>query len=69
MQDFKNIGGDVLTIGQYLMPSKNHFRLAEYVTPETFDFYKKSGLTIGIKEVISAPFVRSSYFAENYFFC
>ncbi len=69
MLDFKNIGGDILTIGQYLMPSKKHFPLKEYVTPETFDFYREEGLKIGIKEVISAPFVRSSYFAENYFFC
>ena len=68
MRDFNNIGGDILTIGQYLMPSKNHFQLVEYVTPETFDFYRESGLAMGIKEVISAPFVRSSYFAENYFF-
>ncbi|HOV15323.1 MAG TPA: lipoyl synthase [Spirochaetota bacterium] len=69
MNDFKDIGGDIITIGQYLMPSKNHYQVVEYVTPEVFDNYKDIGKNMGFKGVISGPFVRSSYFAENYFFC
>lgn len=68
MRDFSEIGGDIFTIGQYLMPSRKHYPLHEYVTPEVFAFYEKVGKDIGIKEVFSGPFVRSSYFAEKYFF-
>ncbi|OHD08032.1 MAG: lipoyl synthase [Spirochaetes bacterium GWD1_27_9] len=68
INDFYSIGGDILTIGQYLQPSKNHYPVVEYVTPETFDYYEKTGKSMGIKEIISGPFVRSSYFAEKYFF-
>lgn len=68
MIDFFNIGGDLITIGQYLSPSKNHYPVKEYITPEVFNKYIEIGNKIGIKKVISAPFVRSSYLSEKFFF-
>ncbi|MGE5495867.1 MAG: lipoyl synthase [Burkholderiales bacterium] len=52
---------DMLTIGQYLQPSKHHIPVAEYVRPETFEVYRRAALERGIKYVASAPLVRSSY--------
>ncbi len=56
---------DMLTIGQYLRPSKYHIPVAEYVRPETFEAYKRAALERGIKYVASAPLVRSSYNAAE----
>jgi lipoyl synthase len=56
---------DILTIGQYLCPSKEHFPVAEYVRPEIFDKYKTLALTMGFKSVVSSPFARSSFMAET----
>lgn len=61
LDDIAAIGCDMLTIGQYLAPSKEHLPVAEYVLPETFDKYKQEALERGIKYVASAPLVRSSY--------
>ena len=66
-KDFKNIGGDILTIGHYLPPSKNHYNVT-YQEKEVFDRYKYLANEIGIKNVISGPFVRSSYYVEKKFF-
>lgn len=64
--DISGIGCDMLTIGQYLQPSKNHLPIAEYIAPEQFEDYKKAALERGIKYVASSPLVRSSYnAAEN----
>ena len=68
MKDFRSIDGDIITIGQYLMPTKNHYKVKEYISPKIFEDYKDIGIKMGFKEVVSAPFVRSSFFAENYFF-
>lgn len=67
MQDLHNSGCDILTLGQYLQPSKQHVDLVEYITPEAFDKYKKKALEIGFKSVASAPLVRSSYHADELF--
>ena len=64
MKELRNIGCDVLTIGQYLMPTKNNLPVIEYVEPEVFEFYKQEGEKIGFKSVESGPFVRSSYNAR-----
>jgi len=64
MKDLRNAGCDVLTIGQYLMPTKNNLPVIEYVEPEVFEFYKQEGEKIGFKSVESGPFVRSSYNAR-----
>ena len=64
MKDLRNAGCDVLTIGQYLMPTKNNLPVIEYVEPEIFEFYKQEGVKMGFKQVESGPFVRSSYNAR-----
>jgi len=66
MQDLKNAGCDILTIGQYLQPTPKHLPVHEFVTPEVFDRYKQVGLEIGLKYVESGPLVRSSYHAEKH---
>lgn len=66
MKDLVSVGCDFLAIGQYLAPSLRHIPVAEYITPEKFLFYKKAGLERGFKHIEAAPYVRSSYNAENY---
>lgn len=66
MDDLLAAGCKILTIGQYLQPSHRHYPVAEYVTPEQFAAYKKTGLEKGFKQVESAPLVRSSYHAEKH---
>jgi len=58
---------DILTLGQYLQPTKNHLPVARYVTPEAFDNFRKIGLEKGFFEVASGPLVRSSYRADRVF--
>ena len=62
MKNFYNIGG------QYLSPGKKFYPVKEYIRPEIFDDYYKIGKKIGIKKIFSAPFVRSSYLSEKFFF-
>jgi len=66
MNDAFAIGCSVITIGQYLQPSRNNIQVKEYVTPEKFEEYKQIGLKIGFRHVESGPFVRSSYCAEKH---
>jgi len=61
MDDLIAIGCDLLTIGQYLRPSKEHIEITEYITPAQFDEYKRIGMQKGFKHIASGPFVRSSY--------
>ncbi len=56
---------DILTIGQYLQPTRNHLPIARWVTPEQFDAFKAEGLRRGFKVVESGPLVRSSYHADH----
>ncbi len=63
ISDLYQHGVRMLTIGQYLQPSKHHLPVRRYVTPETFDWYKAEALKIGFDFVASAPLVRSSYHA------
>ena len=65
VQAIRDTGCDILVISQYLPPSKEHAPLARYVTPEEFDRYKQLALDSGIRYVISAPLVRSSYLAGD----
>lgn len=65
MDDLRQAGCQILTIGQYLQPSHKHYPVAEYVTPTQFVSYKEQGLTKGFDQVESAPLVRSSYHAER----
>lgn len=66
MHDLHQYGCDVVTIGQYLQPTKMHLEVDEYVHPETFAYYKEEGLKMGIDFVESGPLVRSSYHAERH---
>lgn len=61
MDDLIGVGCELLTIGQYLQPSKDHLPIKEYITPEQFKEYKQIGLEKGFKYIASGPFVRSSY--------
>jgi lipoic acid synthetase len=65
MADLIRVGCDILTIGQYLCPSGDHYPVAEYVRPGKFDEYRKIGLGMGFRDVASGPFVRSSYRAVD----
>ena len=65
MDDLRAVGCKILTIGQYLQPSRRHYPVAEYVTPAQFEAYKKKGLEKGFEQVESGPLVRSSYHAEK----
>ncbi len=65
MDDLLNVGCQIITIGQYLQPTKKHYPVKEYVSPEMFYYYKEIGLSKGFKIVESAPLVRSSYHADK----
>ena len=65
MDDLRNASVDVLTLGQYLQPTKNHLPVERFVTPDEFERYREWGLQKGFKEVVSGVFVRSSYRAER----
>lgn len=65
MDDLRRAGCHILTIGQYLQPTRKHYPVAEYVTPARFAVYKQLGLEKGFTQVESAPLVRSSYHAEK----
>jgi lipoic acid synthetase len=64
MRDLLAVGCSMLTLGQYLQPSKSHLAVEEYVTPAQFDRYSETAKTLGFKQVASAPLVRSSYHAD-----
>lgn len=64
MRDLLKAGCSMLTLGQYLQPSKAHLAVEEYVTPEQFERYGEIARKLGFKQVASAPMVRSSYHAD-----
>jgi lipoic acid synthetase len=66
LDDLKAAGVDVVTIGQYLQPTKMHLEVAEFVTPEQFKLYEEMGYAKGFNFVESGPLVRSSYHAERH---
>jgi lipoic acid synthetase len=67
MEDLRTVGVDILTLGQYLRPSKGHVPVGEYVNPEKFEQYKHLAEERGFLYVASGPFVRSSYRAGEFF--
>ena len=67
MDDLRTAGCRLLTLGQYLAPSKQHHPIIRYVPPEEFSEYKEEALARGFSGVASAPLVRSSYRAEQLF--
>jgi lipoic acid synthetase len=68
MDDLRSVGLDVLTLGQYLQPTKKHLPVVEFIHPDKFAFYKTAGLQKGFRFVESGPLVRSSYHAEKHLF-
>ncbi|CAI8254856.1 MAG: Lipoyl synthase [Cryomorphaceae bacterium] len=66
MNDLRAVGVSIMTIGQYLQPSKKHLSVLEFITPKQFDKYKEIGLSLGFQHVESSPLVRSSYHAEKH---
>ena len=66
MRDIRATGSTVMTIGQYLQPTRNHLPVKEFVTPEVFKMYEEEGLKMGFRHVESGPMVRSSYHAEKH---
>jgi len=67
MDDLLAIGVDILTLGQYLRPTKNHLPVERYFSPDEFNRYREIGLEKGFMEVASGPMVRSSYRADRVF--
>jgi len=65
MDDLRAIGVDILTLGQYLRPTRHHLEVQRFVTPSQFEQYRGWGLARGFRECVSGPLVRSSYRAEQ----
>ncbi|SMC27906.1 lipoic acid synthetase [Desulfacinum hydrothermale DSM 13146] len=65
LQDLLEVGCSMLTLGQYLQPSRRHLPVDRFVTPDEFDHWKHKALQMGFKEVASGPLVRSSYHAQE----
>ena len=68
MDDLRKAGCDILTLGQYLQPTKQHLPVIEFIHPDIFTKYKNAGLAKGFRYVESGPLVRSSYHAEKHLF-
>ena len=68
MKDLREVGVEIMTIGQYLQPTKKHLPIVEYVHPDKFAEFKKIGLELGFRVVESGPLVRSSYHAEKHMY-
>jgi lipoic acid synthetase len=64
LHDLRESAVDVVTIGQYLQPTRSHLPVEEYVDPKTFEEYKEHGERVGFRAVFSGPLVRSSFMAE-----
>lgn len=64
LKDLREVDCDMVTIGQYLQPTREHFEVKRYVSPEEFEEYKARAYEMGFKHVASGPFVRSSYHAQ-----
>lgn len=65
MRDLRDHDVDIVTIGQYLQPTKKHLKIVRYCTPEEFEAWKEEGLAMGFSHVESGPLVRSSYHAHE----
>lgn len=67
LKDLKEYNCDIVTVGQYIQPTKNHLKVQKYLTPQEFEKIKQDALSIGIKYPVAAPLVRSSYKAKECF--
>jgi len=66
VRDLREVECDILTIGQYLQPTKNHLPIERFVHPDEFTMYREEGKKMGFRHVESGPLVRSSYHAEKH---
>lgn len=66
LRDLRNVECDLVSIGQYLAPSRKHHEVREFIEPIRFEFYRKRAIEMGFRHVESGPYVRSSYHAANY---
>ncbi|HRS39518.1 MAG TPA: lipoyl synthase, partial [Bacteroidia bacterium] len=66
MMDLRTSGVSILTLGQYLQPTREHLPVTEFIHPDTFASLKEEGLRMGFRYVESGPLVRSSYHAEKH---
>ena len=64
MRDLRAADVDIVTLGQYLQPTRRNLPVTEFVAPAQFDAYRDFGLSLGFKTVFSGPLVRSSYMAD-----
>ena len=67
LRDLRSVGVSLMTLGQYLQPTKYHLDVTRFVSPVEFNRYKEIGLGMGFKEIVAGPLVRSSYRAEQSF--
>ncbi|MBM7855364.1 lipoic acid synthetase [Desulfohalotomaculum tongense] len=67
MSDLRRVGCSILTIGQYLQPTADHLPVGEYITPQTYQYYRDKGFSMGFNAVEAGPYVRSSYRAGDVF--
>jgi lipoic acid synthetase len=65
LKDLRGGGGDRVSLGQYLRPSKESLEVVNYVTPDKFDWWAQQARSLGFSWVMSSPFTRSSYHAEE----
>jgi lipoic acid synthetase len=65
LRDLLDAGCSILTLGQYLQPTKEHLKVERFIPPAEFDKWKKIALAMGFAEVASGPLVRSSYHAKD----
>ncbi|MFC1859480.1 lipoyl synthase [Thermodesulfobacteriota bacterium] len=65
LQDLRDAGCNILTLGQYLQPTKNHLNVERFVPPDEFEYWRQVALKMGFSEAASGPFVRSSYHAKE----
>lgn len=66
MKDLRDVGCEVMTIGQYLQPTAKHYPIHDYIHPDVFEEYRLEGQKLGFRHMESAPMVRSSYHAEKH---
>ena len=67
LKECRDVGCEMITIGQYLQPTKDNIEVKEYVLPSVFEYYKNRGIELGFRNIESAPMVRSSFMAEASF--
>jgi len=66
MHDLRGVDCQILTLGQYLQPGRNHLPVEKYYTPDEFAYLREEAISLGFKHAEAGPLVRSSYHANNY---